>query len=206
MAAIKRLLLVIMTILLVEKKTMSSLAQIPMQCFNYTELEDKPRSSSYKKIQTTLPTSLCSGAPRPKNGWYRFQHSLNEVIELPHEFLNDILNSSKNIRCPHTAPLHPCREYDTLNSAVCFRGIGKNFGRAINITHCGAFYVYQLPQFLCKNGLSQFERWNVTGLPNTTCILRPQLGKLWVPVTHQVSLDVKPRYIIIQALALAYFH
>ena len=166
MALLQRQLmfLVSMTVLLIEKDTIILLvnAQLPVQCTNFTNLTEHENSGGV--IITKIPESLCKGFPGD-NGWYRFKYtSLNRFLGTSFH----IADSTGSIACPNqTGPLHPCNIYMTITSTFCFK---QSVGHSVNITHCGSRYIYQLPQFRCRqNETGYLIRLNNTGPPSTAC-------------------------------------
>ena len=175
MASMKRLLLVLLMILLIlETNKIFTNAEISVlrQCTNYTNVTESYDAGTLV-ITTTLPTSLCN-QHQPRNGWYRFNYSLNVPFSLLHYSdpeRNYFDSSAESLPCSENrGPLHPCRVSETIASTVCFDVTGDSgiIGRAVNITHCGAFYVYQLSPFTCKTGIPYLRRSMKTGPPNTT--------------------------------------
>ena len=103
--------------------------------------------------------------------------------------------------------LHPCNVCETIRSTYCFEDLSLSslvwfrLDRALNITQCGSFYVYQLPQQLCTKNITLFRKsspkkvWQrkiyislakiivelVYHEPDTACNDSTN-GKLWVQV------------------------
>lgn len=150
-------------------------AQTPSECWKYTQLVFRSFTNSYQgRIKTKFPVSLCSGKTtlQPKNTWYRFEldsFSVNEtliIISSDSVLVYDIV-MKKPLRClEHQAPVHPCRENETLSSKVCFRLQTHSFAVAVNVTNCGTFYVYQLPQLTCQHFDLSVDSRNYTHPPN----------------------------------------
>jgi hypothetical protein len=89
-------------------------------------------------------------------------------LNVPMSFLFPDYDAKRNFP-EHSGPLHPCRVNETIASTVCFdMADGLSIDRTVNITHCGAFYLYQLSAFTCKNGFPILLRSMKTGPPDTT--------------------------------------
>ena len=80
--------------------------------------------------------------------------------------------------------LHPCNVCETTRSTYCFEDLSLHrihYDRA-NITQCGSFYVYQLPQFICIKNITLWKYYIISiHKPDTACNDNTN-GKLWVQV------------------------
>ncbi len=166
-------LVLLITLLILGNNKILTTAEIsaPKQCTNYTNVTESNVAGS-SIITTTAPTSFCV-QHQLENGWYRFSYSLNVPFSLLHYSdaeRNYFDSSAENLPCSgNSGPLHPCHVDETIASTVCFdlTADGLIIGRAVNITHCGAFYLYQLSPFTCKNGIPNLLRSMKPGPPNT---------------------------------------
>ena len=160
------MVLVIIIVLIMDMNTITPLvsAQVPLQCFKFINLTEVKNGRGV--IITTIPETLCDHSPG-KDSWYRFKYaSVNKFFWTNY----DVADSTQSTPCPNqTSPLHPCNVYETIGSTFCFKP-RRFVGHSVNITHCGATYVYQLPQFRCKKNIAGFlfRRYDMDP-PKTSC-------------------------------------
>ena len=118
-----------------------------VQCKKYIILNDRTRSINYGS------GSNCDDRRRgystkingKSNQWYRFQAPAgNKMPDKPPSKYGD--------RCGtwgtgYLSGGHPTKYGQIVSRKVCFsyRGYKRDYSVTVKVTHCGAFFVYQLP-------------------------------------------------------------
>ena len=124
-----------------------------VQCKKYIILNDRTRNVNYGRGNMCDQRGInCRNCSTKINGkstqWYRFQAPAgNKMPDKPP-------NHSRGERCGTTATGylsggHPTKAGQVVSRKVCFSYNGQKCHRGysvtVKVTHCGAFFVYQLP-------------------------------------------------------------
>ncbi|XP_028402491.1 adhesion G protein-coupled receptor L3-like [Dendronephthya gigantea] len=139
------------TLLLLGKHIIVNVSGFPNQCRNHLELKKGKRN-----VNNSIPARYWQCDKKiSKKAWYRFSGDAGNII------------TSMAVTpgmCGSTNPgwlngQHPCMMNETKTGDVCFVDQHGDCGTRvdISITHCGEFYVYQLPKMKnCRKGMGSF--------------------------------------------------
>lgn len=136
------------------KKTSVTVTELPPECNDYLILDDSTRNVNHgSERYCDVDNHICVYDTSPDwqggNNWYRMMPPAGVVMTE---------TSLEYNHCGTKAPgwirgTHPTDEGEQLTVEVCFiddtgNGNDCSWSQNFEITHCGEYYVYFLPEFL----------------------------------------------------------